>query len=78
MVLPHSVQKQFSLIKLSWSSLQPRLASVMNVKFCGINFHGRAPTCEITKVFNLENVKLYGIIYISGVRSIRDYLHVLL
>ena len=38
-VLPNSAQKQFFLwIKFSWSSFQPHLASVMNLKFRGRNF----------------------------------------
>ena len=37
-VLPNSAQKQIFTDKILWSSFQPRLASVMNLKFCWRNF----------------------------------------
>ena len=37
-VLPNSAQKQILRIKFSWYSFQPRLASIMNLKFRGRNF----------------------------------------
>ena len=51
MVLPISAQKTSS--NFSWSSFQPCLASVMNLKFCGRKFCGCSLTCEIHKNFRL-------------------------
>ena len=44
------LNNKFSLIKLSWSSFQPRLASINSI------FMGRVPTCEIREIFNLKNL----------------------
>ena len=45
------------LDKISWSSFQPCIASVMSLKFHKRKFHGHTLTREI---FYLENFRLYG------------------
>ena len=61
-VLPNSAQKQkFSWIKFSWSSFQPCLASVMNLKFRGRNFFAVIVwPVKSVKFSNLENFRLCG------------------
>ena len=46
-------------MKFSWSSFQPCIVSVMNLKFRGRNFL-QSLTCGIRKNFNLENFRLYS------------------
>ena len=71
-VLPNSAQKQILWIKSSWSSFQPRIASVMNLNFTGKKFCGHALTHEIRENFQPYIFKyLDRIICLYIPRSIR-------